>query len=97
VTLDVLKDLLGLIGGLVAAVPFVRDFAQRRSVRWWQQTRQAIPGLRRAIDPVVNAEDEKLKAPSRTDLRFVMAGILLLIASFAVGLYNSYYSVPPNQ
>lgn len=88
-TSDVAKDLLGLIGGILALVPFLRDFAQRRSARWWREIAHTIPGARRATEPIAEEEENKLKAPSAADILCVMVGILFLTASFAVSLYHS--------
>jgi len=89
VSVAVLKDLLGLVGGILLIVPFLRDFFQRRELRFWTDLRRHFPAFRRAIDPIAAAQHVKLTEPSQTDMRFVMFGILLLIASFAVGLYDS--------
>lgn len=88
-SLPVIKDLLGLLGGILLIVPFLRDFLQRRELRFWTDLRRRFPGFRRAIDPIAAAQYDKLTEPSQTDMRFVLFGILFLIASFAAGLYDS--------
>jgi len=88
-SLDVIKDLLGLIGAILTVIPFLRDFAQRRRLKRWLDFRRIFPRLGGAIDPIAEAQSARLREPTASDMQFVMVGILLLIASFAVSLYNS--------
>lgn len=92
-TLDVAKDLLGLLGAILTVIPFLRDFAQRRKLRRWLDLRRIFPRFRQAIDPIAEVQDARLREPTASDMQFVMFGILLLIGSFAVSLYNSAHGV----
>ena len=90
-TLDIIKDLLGLLGAILTVVPFLRDFAHRRELRRWLDLGRIFSRFRPAIDPIAEAQNARLREPTASDMHFVMFGILLLIASFAVSLYNSAY------
>jgi hypothetical protein len=88
-SLDVLKDLLGLIGSILAIVPFMRDFVQRQKIS--RLAKRNNPVFRESAKERLAKEKEKLREPNSADLSFVMTGILLLIASFAVSLYISLH------
>jgi hypothetical protein len=87
--LEVLKDLLGLIGSILAIVPFIRDFALRHEVHRWRKYSFSLPLFRERTEQFAEEGEAKLKEPSRADMYFVMAGISLLIASFAISLFIS--------
>ncbi|HEY4142103.1 MAG TPA: hypothetical protein VGM57_11860 [Pseudolabrys sp.] len=91
-SLEVLKDLFGLIGSILAIVPFIRDFVQRHEVHRWRKYGIAFPIFRERTDQIGSAEEVKLREPSSTDMKFVMIGISLLIASFAVSFYISLHA-----
>lgn len=90
-SLEVLKDLLGMVGGILAIVPFIRDFAKRHEVHRWRKYGIDLPAFRERTEQIAAAEEAKLKEPSRADMYFVMFGILLLIASFAISLFISMH------
>lgn len=90
-SLEVLKDLLGLVGSILAIVPFMRDFAQRRTIRRWLSYVNSIPVFRKRTAAVAAAEEKKLREPNSADMLFIMAGIFLLIVSFAISLYISVH------
>ena len=90
-SLEVLKDLLGLVGSILAIVPFMRDFAQRRTIRRWLGYVNSIPVFRKRTAAIAATEEKKLREPNSTDMQFVMFGILLLIASFAISLFISMH------
>lgn len=93
-TLEVVKDLLGLIGSILAIVPFLRDFAQRKKIRRWKDYSRYIPVFRKRSETIATKEEAKLREPSSADILFVTVGISLLIASFAVSLYLSMHHTP---
>lgn len=90
--LEVLKDLLGMCGGILTLVPFVRDFRQRRVAQRWRDRALNLPIFRGRSAKKAEIEEAKLREPSAADMLFVMSGLLLLIASFMVSLYISAYA-----
>jgi hypothetical protein len=63
-SLDVLKYLLGLIGSILAIVPFMRDFAQRQKIRRWKDFSR-LPIFRRRTEEIATREGAKLREPER--------------------------------
>jgi len=89
VSLEVLKDLLGLIGAIVLIVPFFRDFMQRRFRDQLSDLARTFPVFGRKLGTMLAAHKSEGEKASNTDLAFMLIGIGLLIASFAVSLYIS--------
>jgi hypothetical protein len=88
-SLDVLKDLLGLLGALAMAVPFFKDFFRRLGRDKVRRLRRVFAPFGKALD---NAEVQHTTAMERAsgwDLAFMMLGVTMLTASFAVSLYIS--------
>jgi uncharacterized membrane protein len=92
VSLDVLKDLLGLIGSIVMIVPFFRDFVQRRSADRLRGLLRIFRPFRRTIETALDAQKTKSEQASSADLACMLIGIGLLIASFAVSFYVSAHT-----
>jgi len=86
---EVIKDLLGLLGALVMAVPFFKDFVRRLS-------RDEVRDLRRVFSPFAKALNKAevehtaaMEKASAWDLGLMILGVVLVAASFAVSLYIS--------
>ena len=88
-SLEVLKDLLGLLGSIVLIIPFFRDFMQRRFRDQLRGLVATFPRFGRTIENVLHRKKTESEEASNTDLAFILIGIGLLIASFAVSLYVS--------
>jgi hypothetical protein len=87
--LDVLKDLLGLLGAIMMAVPFFKDFVRRQSRDEVRRLRRVFSPFGKALANVEVQHTTAMERASRWDLGFMMIGVSLLIASFAVSLYIS--------
>jgi hypothetical protein len=88
-SLEVLKDLLGLLGGLVMAIPFFRDFQRRRGRDAVKDLRPVFTPFRQALEQAEHRTTEEMARASRADLVWMLCGLGLLMASFAVSLYIS--------
>jgi hypothetical protein len=88
-SLDVLKDLLGLLGGVMMAVPFFRDFLRRRQRDDVRELRPVFTPFSGALDKAEREQTMDMERASRADLLWMLIGLALLIASFAVSLYMS--------
>jgi hypothetical protein len=86
-SLDVIKDLLGLLGGVTMAVPFFRDFLRRRQRDDVRELRPVFTPFVRALDKAEMEQTGEMERASRADLLWMLIGLALLIASFAVSLY----------
>jgi hypothetical protein len=88
-SLDILKDLLGLLGGAAMAVPFFRDFLRRRDRDEVRALRPVFTPFARALKKVETEQTEDMERAGYADLVWMLGGLALLIASFAVSLYIS--------
>jgi len=86
-SLDVFKDLLGLLGGVVMAVPFFRDFLRRRQRDDVRKLRPVFTPFARALNQAEMKQTSEMESASRSDLLWMLSGLALLIGSFAVSLY----------
>lgn len=86
-SLDVFKDLLGLLGGVTMAVPFFKDFLRRRQRDDVRELRPVFTPFARALAKVEMEQTSDMERASRGDLLWMLTGLGLLIASFAVSLY----------
>jgi hypothetical protein len=86
-SLEVLKDLLGLLGGLTMAVPFFKDFLRRRQRDDVRELRPVFTPFARALDKAEMEQTSEMERASGADLVLMLVGLALLIASFAVSLY----------
>jgi hypothetical protein len=85
--LDVFKDLLGLLGAVMMAVPFFRDFLRRRQRDDVRKLRPVFTPFAGALNKAEVEQTSEMERASRSDLLWMLTGLALLIASFAVGLY----------
>jgi hypothetical protein len=85
-SLDVLKDLLGLLGATAMAVPFFKDFLRRMSRDRIRRLRRVFASFGKALENAEVHHTTSMEAASRWDLAFMLFGVMLLIASFAVSL-----------
>jgi hypothetical protein len=86
-TLDTLKDLFGLLGALVMTVPFFRDFARRLRRDQVRVLRPVFAPFAKALDQAETQQTTEMERASRGDLTMMLAGLLLLMASFGISLY----------
>lgn len=91
-TLDIIKDLLGLIGSIILIVPFFRDFTQRRFRDRLHDLGRTFPAFGGTLDKFLTAHKTGSEKASNADLACMLIGIGLLIASFAVSLYISAHA-----
>jgi hypothetical protein len=88
-SLDVLKDLLGLLGALAMAVPFFKDFLRRLRRDEVRRLRPVFAPFGKALNKAEMEQTTAMERASRWDLAFMMIGVSLLTASFARSLYIS--------
>jgi hypothetical protein len=88
-SLDVLKDLLGLLGALAMAVPFFKDFLRRLRRDEVRRLRPVFAPFGKALNKAEMEQTTAMERASRWDLAFMMIGVSLLTASFALSLYIS--------
>ena len=88
-TLDVLKDLLGLIGGVIIIVPFFRDYLERRKRDRLRELKLVFTPFARAINAADESQTEQMERASQKDMFSMVIGIGFLIASFAISLWIS--------
>lgn len=85
--LDVLKDLLGLLGALIMAVPFFRDFVRRVRRDQARALRPFFAPFAKALRKAETEQTAEMEAASLLDLSLMLAGLIFLAASFGIGLY----------
>ena len=85
-SLDVLKDLLGLLGALSMAVPFFKDFFRRLGRDEVRNLRRVFAPFAKALDKVEVEHTSDMEKASNWDLFFMILGAVLLAGSFAVSL-----------
>jgi hypothetical protein len=88
-SLDVLKDLLGLLGALAMAVPFFKDFLRRLRRDEVRRLRPVFAPFSKALNKAEMEQTTAMERASSWDLAFMMVGVTLLSASFALSLYIS--------
>lgn len=85
--LDVLKDLLGLLGALVMAVPFFRDFVGRVHRDQIRALRPVFSPFARALCRAETEQTTQMEAASFVDLSLMLLGLIFLAVSFGISLY----------
>jgi hypothetical protein len=88
-SLDVFKDLLGLVGALAMAVPFFKDFRNRIGRDEVRRLRGVFSAFGKSLGSAELVHTADMERASAWDLGFMLAGAFLLMASFAVSLYIS--------
>jgi hypothetical protein len=88
-SLDVIKDLLGMLGGVAMAVPFFKDFRRRLDRDQVRDLRPVFTPFARALEQTEIKQTVQMERASSGDLLWMLGGIALLIASFTISLYIS--------
>jgi hypothetical protein len=84
---DVLKDMLGLLGALIMTVPFFRDFVRRLRRDQVRELRPVFAPFAKALGKAESEQTVEMEKASRGDLMMMLAGLLLLTASFGISLW----------
>lgn len=88
-SLDVVKDFLGLIGALAMAVPFFKDFIRRLRRDEVRSLKRVFAPFAKALDKAEVEHTAAMEKASNGDLGFMICGVILLASSFGVSLYIS--------
>jgi hypothetical protein len=82
-----IKDGMGLAGSVIMAVPFFRDQMTRKQRKQIAALKDFFTPFAKALSRAEAEETDNLQAPSRFDTGCMLTGLMLLGASFAVGLF----------
>ena len=86
-TLEVIKDLFGVLGALIMAVPFFRDFVRRIRRDQTRALRPVFAPFAKALRKAETEQTAEMEAASFFDLSLMLAGLLFLAVSFSISLY----------
>jgi hypothetical protein len=86
-TLEYLRDILGLIGTIIATIPFYREMGVKRDLQK-SEDKKGIEGegALAAFGAIAKYFRRTLFMPDREDLALVTIGLGLLSASFVVSI-----------
>ena len=82
------KDAIGFVGALAAAVPWFRDFKARIRLERIRQVNVG-GGLVDIKDDIKQHIEGWIAQPKASDLYWMAGGLLLVAASFLIGLIQS--------
>jgi len=86
---SLIKDALGFVGAAVMAVPFFRDHGARKRLKRTKDLRAFFTPFTKALNAAEAANMDNVLAASKLDVTLMLAGLSLLAASFAVGLFTT--------
>ena len=87
--LEYIKDVLGLVGTILATIPYYRDLGRKRNIQEAQEAEQSggVGDNARELFAAVGRHFlRQFFMPDTKDLFLITAGLLLLAASFLASL-----------
>ena len=86
-TLEIVKDLFGVLGALTMAVPFFRDFVGRLRRDQTRALRPVFAPFAKALRKAETEQTAAMEKASFVDLFLMLAGLIFLAVSFSISLY----------
>lgn len=80
---DALKDLLGVIGPILIALPWLRDF-RLRNLRTKVEGVPAMGRLRRVKETIEGSIRKRIEDPKMADFVWTIVGLLFVFVSFLI-------------
>jgi hypothetical protein len=91
--LEYAKDIVGLIGTVLATIPFYKDFSTKGNIQQAEGAMQAAdvaPNARPLYEDVSGHFQRRFLTPERSDLYLFTGGLFLLSLSFVLSLIVTY-------